>query len=194
MANKSTFLYGIDEDKVSNLLSDTDENSKYFTRITNQIVDSYTSDLSEIMDQLYGIINGSADMTDQTIEEYMLKLANTIYYVGDRLEIVGIKADVAKAAKQEIYNEAYLNNQVKDSDKRNKTTVAENVATAEAASQYESVIQAIYERTYKIIKFKIDAAQEMLSTLKKICSRRMQELVLSSYNIRGNSQLIKNEE
>lgn len=194
MANKSTFLYGIDEDKVSNLLSDTDENSKYFTRITNQIVDSYTSDLSEIMDQLYGIINGSADMTDQTIEEYMLKLANTIYYVGDRLEIVGIKADVAKAAKQEIYNEAYLNNQVKDSDKRNKTTVAENVATAEAASQYESVIQAIYERTYKIIKFKIDAAQEMLSTLKKICSRRMQELDLSSYNIRGNSQLIKNEE
>ena len=90
--------------------------------------------------------------------------------------MVGIKADVSKAARQEVYNSAYLNNQSMDPDKKSKTTVAENVAVAEEESKYQTVIQSIYERVYKIIKFKIDAGYELLSSLKKVLSRRMQEI------------------
>jgi hypothetical protein len=89
---------------------------------------------------------------------------------------------MARSAEKEVYNRAYLNNQIKDSEKKNKTTVAENQAVAEQESQYESVISLIYEHAYKIVKFKIDAAKDMVGTLRKIISRRMQEEQLSSFN------------
>lgn len=174
-----SFMYDVDKDKVTELLSDTDENSQYFTQITNNVIDSYVSDLDLIMNNLYDVINHNETLTNDSIENYMLRLSNTLYYIGDRLEIVGIKADVAKAAKQEVYNRAYLDNQVKDSEKKNKTTVAENQAVAEENSKYESIITSIFERVYKVIRFKIDAGQEMLKTLSKILTKRLQEIDLS---------------
>ena len=56
---------------------------------------------------------------------------------------------------------------------KKKPTVAENQAVADAASIYESCVNSIYERAYKVVKFKIDAAQTMISTLSKMLSRRI---------------------
>lgn len=175
----NNILYNVDDEKVKKLLEDTDENSQYFTSITNNVIDSYVGDLDLIMNNLYDIINNNQNLTNDSIENYMLRLSNTLYYLGDRLEIVGIKADVAKAAKQEVYNRAYLDNQIKDSEKKNKTTVAENQAVAEENSKYESIITSIFERVYKVIRFKIDAGQEMLKTLSKILTKRLQEFDLT---------------
>lgn len=183
MASKNTsFLANVDEKLVSDLLASTDENSKYFSRITDTVVTQYTADLDDVMNSIYSNINQNSSIDDNSLEFFTLKLTNLLYYIGERLEIVGIKADVSKAAKQEIFNRAYLDNQIKDFDKKNKTTVAENTACAEEESKYESVIANIYERTYKIIKFKIDAAQEMVNTLRKIITKHMQDSVLQPSN------------
>lgn len=187
MAKVTSFMYDVDKDKVDELLNDTDENSMYFSKITSDVIAKYTEDLDKHMDTIYSMLNSnSSTISIDAIENMILSLANTLYYVGERLEIVGIKSDVAKAARQEIFNKAYLSNQEKDIDRKNKTTVAENNAVAEEQSKYESVIQAVYERTYKVIKFKIDAGFEMLSSLKKVLSRRMQEIDLSMYNPKTN--------
>ena len=84
-----------------------------------------------------------------------------------------------------VYTLFYLDNQVKDTDKKNKTTIAENQAVAEEASKYESAVNSIYDRSYKIIKFKIDAGYEFVNTLRKVISRRMQETELSMYSRRS---------
>ena len=63
---------------------------------------------------------------------------------------------MAKASEKEVYNNAYLANQVKDSEKKNKTTVAENQAVAEQESQYEAVVSSIYDHACKMVKFKIE--------------------------------------
>lgn len=182
MASKSnTFLYNVDKEEVNRLLDDTNENSKYFNQITNDVVDSYTSDLDQIMSELYVAINSGNPLDENTIESYMLRLSNIIYFLGERLETVGIKADVSKAARQEVYNRSYLDNQIKDTDRKNKTTIVENQSVAEEASKYESVIANIYERTYKVIKFKIDSANDMLGTLKKILTKRITEMDLSRF-------------
>ena len=77
-------------------------------------------------------------------------------------------------------------NQIKDSERKNKTTVAENQAVAEQESQYEAVVSSIYDHAYKMVKFKIDAAKDMVNTLRKIISRRMQEQQLASF---GNNKI-----
>lgn len=181
MASKnSTFLNNIDEAAVDTLLSSTDTNSKYFSKITDDIVRQYTADLDDLMDEIFGLVNQNIAIDDISLERLTLRLSNLLYYLGERLEIVGIKSDVAKAAKQEIFNKAYLDNQIKDIDKKNKTTVAENTAQAEEVSKYEAVVANIYERTYKIIKFKIDAGQEMVNSLRKIITKHIQENALST--------------
>ena len=114
------------------------------------------------------------------LESTYMKLSSILYFMGDQLEQLGIHNDMSKAAKQEIYNKAYLANQIKDSDKKNKTTVAENIAVAEQQSQYETIVNSIYDRAYKMLKYKIDAGFELLNTLRKIITRRMQEVDLSA--------------
>lgn len=188
-AKSATFLTDIDTDKVNQLLDQTDANTEYFTSITDKVIASYTGELDSFMTETYTLINGEKGLETNVIEEAMLRLSNMLYFMGERLELVGIKEDVAKAARQEVYNNAYLENDKEietDGGKKVKPTKDANQAVAEEKSKYENVIHNIYERTYKVIKFKIEAAYELLSSLKKIINRRIQEIGLSNYNPKTN--------
>lgn len=180
MAN-TTYLDNVDTDKVSALLDATSKNVEYFNNVTKKVTESYSTHLDVLMQNFYQKHKEIKDIPTEELENLYLELTNLLYFMGDKLEQLGIHNDMSKAAKQEVYNKAYLDNQVKDSDKKNKTTVAENAAVAENASQYESVVNSIYERAYKILKYKIDAGYEMVNTLRKVISRRMQETDLSMY-------------
>lgn len=116
----------------------------------------------------------------ETIEKYFLALSNYVYFMGEKLETLGTYDAMSKAAYKQVYNTAYLNNQIKDAEKKNKTTVAENTAIAENSAIYEGTVNDIYSKAYKIVKNKIDAAQTMISTLSKIMSKRIQEQQFSN--------------
>ena len=183
MAKKETFLNNVDVNKVQELLSDTDDNVEYFNSVATQTANRYTEHLDKLMQNLYKLVMNLKDCPTDKLEKYYLELTNLIYFMGDKLEQLSIHGDMSKAAEKEIYNKAYLANQVKDSDRKNKTTVAENQAVAEEESKYEAVISSIYDHAYKIVKFKIDAAKDMVNTLRKTISRRMQEEQLSSFSM-----------
>lgn len=180
MANE-TYLNNVDTDKVATLMADTDENVKYFNDTTQQVAMAYTEDMDNLMKKLRTIITNSDDIATDMLEKYFLELSNMLYFVGTQLEQVGVYSDMAKSAAKEIYNKAYLNNQVKDLDKKNKTTVAENQAIAEQSSQYEAIVSAIYDHAYKIVKYKIDAATTMVATLSKLITKRISDASLSTY-------------
>lgn len=180
MAN-TTYLDNVDTDKVDALMAQTDKNVEYFNEVTKKVANSYSEHLDKLMQKFYNRHKAVKDIPTEELESLYLELTNLLYFMGDKLEALGIYSDMSKAAKQEVYNKAYLDNQIKDTDKKNKTTVAENVAVAESAAQYESVVNSIYERAYKIIKYKIDAGYELVNTLRKVLSRRMQEVDLSMY-------------
>jgi hypothetical protein len=134
------------------------------------------------------------EMTDDNIEKYIFELGNLLYFLGDRLEKMGIRDDVSKIAAKEVYNNAYTNALMSSTvDGKGKKTVAELTATAEEEAKYDTIMNCIYSRAYKQIKYKIDAGYEMLSSLKKILSRRMQEVQLTIMS--GNSmRMFKGEE
>lgn len=188
MAKNETFLANVDEEKVQELMNDTNTNVEYFNKIATETSVKYTELLDKLMRKIYSSAV-SKEATDEQLEKYYLELTNTVYFMGDKLEQLNISCDMAKASEKEIYNKAYLANQIKDTEKKNKTTVAENQAVAEQESQYEAVVSSIYDHAYKMVKFKIDAAKDMINTLRKIISRRMQEQQLSSF---GNNKISNN--
>ena len=188
MAKNETFLANVDKDRIEELIEDTERNVEYFNEVSTETAIKYTDLLDKLMRRIYSnAVNKEA--TTEILEKYYLELTNTVYFMGDKLEQLNISGDMAKASEKEVYNKAYLANQIKDTEKKNKTTVAENQAVAEQESQYEAVVSSIYDHAYKMVKFKIEAAKDMINTLRKIISRRMQEQQLSSF---GNNKISSN--
>ena len=167
---------GLTKTKTKEVMQETEEGVSYFTSISDQMVTEYTQDLDNVMIKINNdAVN--ADASDYQLEKYVLELSNILYFLGQKLETMGIKDDISKLNAKQVYNDAYLNAPLEDGKK--KPTVAELTAMAEDESKYETIMNTIYSRSYRQIKFKIDAAYEMLASLRKIISKRMQEAQLS---------------
>lgn len=176
-----TFLTKIDTGKIEELLNQTSLNVTYFNNTCSAVVSKYTSSLDNLMSDLYIQCIKSEDATTETLEKYYLELSNLVYFMNDKLEELGVYADMSKSAAKEVYSKAYLNNQIKDTDKKNKTTVAECQAVAELAAQYDTVVGSIYEHAYKVVKNKIESAKDMMNTLRKILTVRAVDMQLDLY-------------
>lgn len=174
----STFINDIDKDKMNDLLNETEVNSVYFDDIVSKVESGYIKDLDDLMLEISNALD-EPNAPTELLETYMQKLSSLIYFIGSRIEFVGIREDVSKAMQKEVYNRAYIENDIEtvnDAGKKVKPTKDANVAYAEEKSKYQNVLNAIYDRTYKILKFKVDAAFEKLGSIKKVLNRRIQEI------------------
>ena len=105
-----------------------------------------------------------------------MNLSVYIYYASAMQEQLGIRDDISKAVYKEIYHTARAS--------QDKGTIADKDDLAQLKSQQEYITNVCYNRAYKIVKSKVESAQEILSSCKKIISRRMTEAQLT--NIGGN--------
>lgn len=187
------YLDSADIDVVNSRIVSLKESVSYVEEIVDKVVFDYSSYMDSVMrDIKRDIIDVDVPPPAMILEKYFLELSNCIYFMSDKIEKVGIYDSISKALYKEVYNKAYLDNQLKDSEKKNKTTIAENQAVAESSSKYESTVNDIYNKAYKILKNKIDSAQVMVSTLSKIISKRMEENKFN--NVNNNNRQILNEE
>lgn len=183
MADNVTYLNNVDVNKVERLLQETRDNVQYFNASVDKLVSGYCVELDNLMNEIKNrLYKDIQDITDFDLERYYMNLSSTIYSMCENQEQMGVFADMSKAAQKEVFNGAYLDSQVKDSDKKNKTTVAELTAIGEEASKYETVVSNIYQHAYQMIKLKIEAAKAMSQTIHKIISRRMMEMQLSAFS------------
>ena len=165
-------------EKFNSVIEENENNAKYFTEISDTIVTEYTQSLDNLMKNIYDhiVLNEPAD---DMLEHYSFELNNCLYFIGDNMEKMGIRDDLSKITAKEVYNDAYINYIAKSKQCNSKCTVAELTALAEGDSKYETIMNSIYSRAYKQIKYKVDAGYEMLSTIKKIISKRMQDQQLT---------------
>lgn len=177
--SETTVLSSPDKEVVDNILETTEDSVSYYLSISENLVKAYTEDFDELMSDLKEDLIDN-EPTDIILEKYVLELNNKLYFLGSKLESVGIRDDLTKMASREVFNNAYLSSREKDTERKNKTTVAELTAIAEDASRYQSVLNSIYSRVYKQLKLKMDAGYDMVNTLRKVISRRMQEASLSA--------------
>lgn len=163
-------------ESINDAVKTVDDMQTQFSNLFDLIITEYTNDIDKVLKDINDnlIVNKICPSSDD-IEMYMLKLNNEIYKLSDNVERIGIYDSVSKAIYKDCYNQIYLNNQVKDSEKKNKTTVAELTALSEQGTVYESLVNDVYNKVYKTMKIKLDAAQSMLATLSKLLSKRMQD-------------------
>ena len=167
-----------DELQVRTATETAETNATYYTNISDKLLVVYSADLDSIMERIKADCV-EVEPSDKMLESYTMELSNALYFVGQKLESVGIKDDLSKMAAKEIYNESYLN-YLDIGDAKKKPTVAELTALSEADAKYQTVVNSIYSRVYRQLKYKVDAAYEMLSSIRKIISKRMQDNQLSA--------------
>ena len=112
------------------------------------------------------IFQSKDKITNQEIEDLLAQLPSILYFVNEGQEAVGIKQDIAEMTKKANYNIAR--------EKANGT-VADKNTTAESQVINEAINEIIYQRAYKLIRAKIEMAQEMVNSLKRIFDARMME-------------------
>lgn len=146
------------------------ENSKLIEDIVYDITKQYTKPLDNIMLICKDIFSSTEKITNEELEDLLTQLPTALYFVNEGQEFIGLKEDVAKITKTTNYNIA-----------RDKATgtVADKNTTAELAVMNEELNRIIYQRSYKMIKSKVEMGQEMINSLKRVFDARMNDLDLS---------------
>lgn len=170
MSKSELLANEIETKKIELLQERIDNNSKFINDLTNKLVADYCKQLDNYVKFVKDLLQDNEHPpTAVELDDIVMNLPVLLYFCGEAQENLGIKTDVAKAVKQEKYNEIY--NEVKG-------TIADKTAKSELAAQSETITHIIYDRAYKIVKEKMNAAYELLSSCKKVISRRMTEYEL----------------
>ena len=175
---------GIKENKeqpktAESIMKNVDNISDTIKEISDKLVTKYCDDLDDLMIDIKSILTNDT-MTDSYLETVIMDLANTLYFTGSAQEDLGIKEDICKAIRQEVYSKAR--------EQATGKTVADKTAQAELIAQAETMTLAIYSRAYKKVKLRMDAGYEMLKSLKKVMNKRITEMELSNSRYINHSE------
>lgn len=161
------------------IMKKVDNISDTIGELSDNLVRRYCKDLNILMLNIQAFIKAN-NVTDEFLETSILDLANILYFTGSAQEDLGIKEDICKAIRQEVYS--FYRNEATG-------TVADKTALAELACQKETTTLAIYSRAYKKVKLRMDAGYEMLNSLKKVMNKRITEMELSNSRYINKSEM-----
>lgn len=161
-----------DENKIEDIRKRVNNNSEKIQEIVNEIITPYCKDLDKYVDFIRSVLaDGEHPATAQELDDFCMNLSVYIYYASGMQEQLGIKDDIARAVYKEMYHACR--------DSIEKGTIADKDSLAELASQQEYLTSVCYKRAYSVMKSKVAAAQELLSSCKKIITRRISEQELT---------------
>lgn len=163
----------IELEKINAIKLHVEGNSTQMDSIVNDIIEVYVKDLDEYVSHIDDrLCQKDNPPTDAELETFCLNLSTLIYFAGGMCEQLGLRSAIATAIYKETYNTSR--------DNLTKGTVQDKNTLAELNSQQEQLVDIAYKSAYKIVKSKVDNAQELLSSCKKAISRRMQEQQLTN--------------
>ena len=164
---------------INSIMKRVDNTSEIVKEISDKFVKEYCKSLDDLMLLIREELQNVGEITDTQVEQFILELANMLYFTGSAQEDLGIKEDACKAIRAEVYNKIYENS---------KGTVAQKNALSELATQQETIVLNIYSRAYKKVKLRMEAGYEMLNSLKKVMNKRISEMELSNSRYIGGNR------
>lgn len=163
----------IDLAKINEIKLHVEGSSAKMDDIVNDIIATYVNELDKYVSHIdERLCQKDNPPTDQELETFCLNLSSLIYFAGGMCEQLGLRSSIATAVYKEMYNTTR--------NSLEKGTIDDKNTLAELASQQEQLVDIAYKSAYKIVKSKVDNAQELLSSCKKAISRRMQEQQLTN--------------
>ena len=159
------------EKNIEDIMSKVEENSIQIEEIVNKLVTKYCKEVDAEVKFIKDMLEDEDNPASaEELDEVAMRLPTYLYFLGQAQETFGIREDIAKSTKMEVYNQIH---------QLTKGTIADKQATAEAGTLYEDMVYKAYQRSCKSVKQKVEAAYELLSSVKKVISRRMGESALS---------------
>ena len=163
---------------LSKLIKEVQEESTPVVKLSNQLIEDYSKDLDSAISELDMIMesigeNSIEDIPDSHIEYYCVKIPSLMYYAGQKVEELGMQADLASNSKKVALNDALL---------KVSGTVPEKKAQAEKLTEDKALVEAIYRRAYNSLKTKLEMAEKVYSGLKKSLSKRISEADLDRFS------------
>ena len=166
-------IYDDKLDRFDDIQSHIEDNSAVMEKIVNDIINPYCKDLDKYVKFIRECLaDGQNPPSDMELEDFCLNLSTYIYFAGGMVEQLGIRDDISRAVYKEVYHSNRAN--------IDKGTVADKDSLAELSSQQELLTNICYNRAWKIMKSKVENAQELLSSCKKVLTRRMKEYDLTN--------------
>lgn len=149
-----------------------ENHSDILTKVVNEIIEPYCKDLDRyVMFIKECLHDGETPPTNDELDDFCMNLSTLIYFAGGMCEQLGIRDDISKAVYKEVYNDAR--------SALSEGTIADKDSIAELQAQQEQITSVCYNRAYRIVKAKVEAAQELLASCKKVLTRRTQEWELT---------------
>lgn len=171
--------FSVVQNNVDAIRNSVESNSVVIDDIVDDIIQPYCKDLDKYIEFIRSCLkDGEQPPTDAELDDWCLNLSTYIYFAGGLCERLGVRDDIAKAVYKEMYHTARASQE--------KGTVADKDSLAELASQEQFITSSAYTRAYKTMKAKVENAQELLQSCKKILSHRMQETELTRIGGSGN--------
>lgn len=170
----SNLLNDTNKNAIQNTILSIEQNSTVIDSIVLDIVSQCTAELDDYIKYMRDVLHDCGEgkpISNTILEDITVVLPVLLYSVTDKQESVGIKEDIAKATKNEIFNSIYNNIE--------KGTVQDKTSQAELATQEEIVTHIIFQHAYKIIKSKTELGLELLQSVKKVLSKRITELEIT---------------
>lgn len=142
----------------------------------NELVDKLVKRFSKELDEFVQVVRDCVELVkktnldsydDETLQMQILKLPTLIYFAGDGLEVIGGESEIAEYRRKELYNE------IINSLNGEKYTIPDKKAIAEKETEYQAIVERVYDRAYKKLKLKIEHAIKLLESLKKIADIRI---------------------
>lgn len=159
-------------------------NMAYFESIGRPLLDMYSKDLDEKVEAVKNYLNRvkelNLDFDAPSVQRALLDLTTTIFFTTEKLEKIGWLEDVSKLQYQTAYNNAYLEKQGNYAAGE-KFTVQQLKAHADQVALSDNVLNFIYARCSKILKDKVDQANDVAKALSKILSYQINAMQTFNY-------------
>lgn len=167
----------------SSQLEESHDNTKEYGGIIEKVVDEIIKesilDLDDLIYDIQDLLLNRDNISVDDLNYYIALLPTVIYFATDRAETVGIHADSSSVIRKQKFDDMYLLSSGK--------TVNDKTSETNKLVINETVIESAYKRAYKKIQSRIQVADMVLNSLKKVLQWNISELEATGNSHQGGS-------
>lgn len=142
------------------------------------ISSKYTDELDDIMFDIKQLLDNQDSLTVDDLTKYIAIIPVMIYDLIDKMQVLAIRTDAARTERKTEFNRAYITS--------DESTVAAKTSSAQLSTENEQFVEDIYNRVYKLCENKIEAAEMLHSSLKKILQWKLTEMETTRNDMLAN--------
>lgn len=168
--------------QIESVQAKADNHGEIIVKVVDELVQPITQSLDAMITDIKNNVIPNRDIVADELNYYIANLPIEMFFVSDKMEDIGIKSDVSTMLRKEKYNKFY---------ELASGTIKDKEADVERRILADTLIEKAHKRAYKKVQNKLDQAENILTSLKKILQWRISELEVTGQNTNTSNLTIK---